>query len=278
MINLENLAEAQSNTDILEKHVTFGSKGIKLNGTMYLPAKASSYSLVPAAIMCHGYGNKQAAFEVSARDLAAKGVAILTFDFRGHGDSGGKLDDSIVDDVMDAYNYLYNQPEVDHKRMGLIGHSMGATSAIVAAGKLKTAKVLIALSCPGEVNYAVVRNPKHFTFPAVIYLAKFLFKIINRVQGIKVRADWKKFLEFWPQTKPSKALSGLDDCSKLFVFCLRDIASPYQNFMYSYAMATEPKQVMIASGTHNTPMEIGTLQTQWLKWAENALHGKHVSS
>jgi pimeloyl-ACP methyl ester carboxylesterase len=264
----------KTNSQITKRAIIFGSKGIRLNGTIYLPECASREHRVPGAILCHGYGNEQAAFEASALELAAEGVATLTFDFRGHGASGGLLDGSIVDDVVDAWDYLHDQPEVDCKRMGLIGHSMGAFSAILAAGKLKRAKVLIALSCPGEIDNVVANDPGHFANPILRHLITLIFKIVNIVHRMDVRVDWKKFVEFWPKMKPSEALAGLDDCAKLFVFCLADKASPFHNFMYSYAMATEPKQVIVASGSHNTPMEMGTLRTEWMKWAVDALHGR----
>jgi alpha/beta superfamily hydrolase len=262
---------------ITKKIVSFGSNGIKLNGTVYIPAGASRQNRVPAVVMCHGYGNEQAAFETSARELAAEGVATLTFDFRGHGESEGILDGSIVEDVLDAWGYLHDQPQVDRKRMGLVRHSMGAFSAILAAGKLKKAKVLIALACPGEINNPVARNTRHFAHPVLIQIAKSIFKSVNFYYKLKVRVDWKKFLEFWPKMKTSDSLAGMDDCSKLFVFCLKDMASPYQNFLPAYAMASEPKQVMVAQGHHNTPMELGTLRNQWIKWAVTKLHGNKIN-
>jgi len=274
LFDLKPFSIEEPSTTITERIINFGSNGIKLNGTLYIPAGASRQNRVPAVVLCHGYGNEQTAFETSARDLVAEGVATLTFDFRGHGESGGILDGSMVDDVMDAWAYLHDQPEVDRKRMGLIGHSMGAFSAILAAGKLNKAKMLVALSCPGEVENAVARNPRHFAHPVLIQVAKLIFKITNYIYKFKVRVDWKKFLEFWPKMKPSESLAQLDDCSKLFVFCLSDLASPYQRFLTAYAMASEPKQVMIAQGSHNTPMESGTLRIQWLKWAVNMLQCK----
>ena len=273
--HLETTRSDPAGNTVSERPVTFGSKGIKLNGTIFIPDNAGKSNRLPGAVMCHGYGCEGSVFENSARALAEEGVITLTFDFRGHGSSGGKLDGSIIEDVMDAWEYLHNQPEVDRKRMGLIGHSMGAFSAILAAGKLNKARVLVALACPGEINNAVARNTGHIAHPLLRYTAVLIFLIATLVNKLKVRVEWKKFIEFWPKMKPSQALSGLEDCSKLFVFCLNDSISPYNRFLYSYAAASEPKQVMIGAGHHNTMMEPGSLRTQWQKWVVGALHKRH---
>lgn len=275
MTNLQTSA-TQPTTTILEKSITFGSKGIALKGTIFMPSHAGKHNHVPGAVLCHGYGSDSAVFENSARELAAEGVATLTFDFRGHGASGGLLDGSIVEDVMDAWNYMYEQPEIDRKRMGLIGHSMGAFSAILAAGKLKKAKVLVTLACPGEIHNKVAGNPKHVAYPFLRHIATLIFKITRRWNKLTVRVDWKKFIEFWPKMKPSQSLASLEECNKLFVFCLDDIAAPYHNFIYSYAMASEPKHVLVTTGNHKTPMESTSLRTQWQKWTVGALYGRHT--
>ncbi len=271
----ETVSTAPAGNTISERPITFGSKGIRLRGTIFTPENAGKSNRLPGAVMCHGYGSDRAAFENSARALAEEGIITLTFDFRGHGSSGGKLDGSIIEDVMDAWEYLHNQPGVDRKRMGLIGHSMGAFSAILAAGKLNKARVLVTLACPGEIDNAVARNTGHIAHPLLRYAAVLIFQTVMLVYKLKVRVEWKKFIEFWPRMKPSQALSGLEDCSKLFVFCLNDMVSPYNRFLYSYAEASEPKQVMIGPGHHNTMMEPGSLRTQWQKWAVGALYGRH---
>ena len=262
---------------VSERHVAFGSNGFKLNGTLFMPSGASRYRRLPGAVMCHGYGGDGLAFENSARTLASEGIITLTFDFRGHGASGGTLDGSIVNDVIDAWDFLRSQPEVDHKSMGLIGHSMGAFSAILAAGKLKKAKVLVALACPGEIKNKVVRNRHHFVHPLLRLIARSIFQYFNLINKVSIRVNWGRFLDFWIRTKPSEALSGLDNCAKLFVFCLSDQTSPYNRFLYSYAMASEPKQVMISSGNHTSMIEPGDLRTQWQKWTVGALHGRHLN-
>jgi len=260
---------------VSELPVTFGSNGVKLYGTLYIPSGAYKGQRLPGAVMCHGYGGDHIAFENSARALAAGGIIALTFDFRGHGCSDGILDDNIVSDVLDAWEFLRSRPEVDRKSMGLIGHSMGAFSAILAAGKLKKARVLVALACPGEIKNKVVRNPKHFVHPLLRLIARSIFQYFNLINKIKIRVDWRRFLEFWIRTKPSEALSDLEGCAKLFVFCLSDQTAPYNRFLYSYAMASEPKQVMISTGHHTSMMEPTELREQWQKWTIGALHGRH---
>jgi alpha/beta superfamily hydrolase len=275
MTNTQTPTTEQTSTAILEKVIAFGNNGINLTGKMFIPANAGKHNRVPGAVLCHGYGSDQVVFEHSARELAAEGIATLTFDFRGHGDSEGELDGHIVDDVMDAWDYLHAQPEIDRKRMGLIGHSMGAFSAILAAGKLRKAKVLVALACPGEINNPIALNPRHIFHPALSWGITMIFKFVQRTHNLKVRVNWKKFIAFWPKMKPSKALAEMDECSKLFVFCLGDLAAPYSKFLYSYAMASEPKRIMVTTGNHDSPMEEDMLRSQWEKWTIGALHGRH---
>jgi len=269
------LASEATNTNILEKQISFGSNGIKLNGKLFLPAGASRHHRVPGAVLCHGYGNDQASFEASARTMSEEGIAILTFDFRGHGSSGGTLDGRMVEDVLDAWDYLHSRPEVDRKRMGLIGHSMGAISAVMAAGKVKKARALVALACPGEIKHVVMENPDHIAYPWFRRVIGLIMRISTRVSKLKVRVDFHKFLDAFPKMKVSEALAGLEDCSKLFVFCISDRVTPYNRFLYSYARSSEPKQVILTNGNHNTPLESDTLRSHWTSWAIRTLHGRH---
>ncbi len=261
-------------SDIVEKQITFGTNGIALNGKLFVPADAHKYNRVPGAVLCHGFGNEQAAFEISARTMAEEGVMTLIFDFRGHGESGGVLDGCMVEDVIDAWDYLHAQPEIDRKRMGFIGHSMGAISAVMAAGKVKKAKAIVALACPGEIKHNILVNPKHFAYPWFRRGIAFAMKMGAIIKKLRVKADMHRFLDSFPKMKIAEVLAGLEDCSKLFVFCTNDSVTPYQRFLYSYAMASEPKQFLLTTGHHGTPIESDALRSQWTKWAIGALHGK----
>ncbi len=59
--------------------------GVELRGTFYPASKAKA----PAVLMLHRYGGNRQAWEKLAEELQNKGFAVLTFDFRGHGESTG---------------------------------------------------------------------------------------------------------------------------------------------------------------------------------------------
>jgi len=267
-----NLGDTPSN--IVEKQITFGTNGIPLNGRIFIPADADKDNRVPGAVLCHGFGNEQAAFEISARTMAEEGVMTLIFDFRGHGDSGGVLDGRVVEDVIDAWDYLHAQPEIDHRRMGFVGHSMGAISAVMAAGKVKKAKAIVALACPGEINHHILTDPGHIAYPWFRRAIAFAMKCGAIIKRLKVKADLHRFLDAMPKMRISEVLAGLEDCSKLFVFCNNDNVTPYHRFLYSYAMASEPKQFLLTTGHHGTPIESDALRSQWTKWTIRTLRDK----
>jgi len=73
-------------------------------------------------------GTKATALEMAAR---ARGQAFLRFDYRGHGESGGRFVDSTVGDWLEDALALF-----DHATMGpqiLVGSSMGGWIALLVA-------------------------------------------------------------------------------------------------------------------------------------------------
>lgn len=116
------------------------SKGQTLRGDIYVPEE--KYKLkYPAVIVCHGiYGNKDEHNKVDlAEALYKQGFIVLKFDFAGRGKSEGKFEDITlsqqVTEIQSAIDALYSLPQVDKKRLGLVGHSFGGSAAIMAAAK-----------------------------------------------------------------------------------------------------------------------------------------------
>ena len=275
---------------IKEFPISFGSHGLKLKGKVLLPSKASSAKPVPGAVLCHGFAAAPRVMEPAARIMASQGVGSIIFDFRGHGASEGVVDGKMSDDVIDAWNTLCLLPEIDSSRMGVAGHSLGALSAIIAAGKLDRPRAIVALSCPpetespvpieesktigrwGKEDKAILEYPKNGAFPWMKGLAAFICRAWLYLGCFKVRVNWNKFMTAFPQLKMSEVLDRLEDCSKLFVFCKGDRVTPYNKYTPIFESACQPKELILASnGFHTTPLLPGALRSQWTNWMVKTL-------
>jgi uncharacterized protein len=99
------------------------------------PAEACG-TPAPAVIVMHGWGGNAAMMLPLARPLRDAGFAALYVDARCHGASD---DDSFAslprfaEDIEHALDWLERQAGIDPARIGLIGHSVGAGAALLAA-------------------------------------------------------------------------------------------------------------------------------------------------
>jgi uncharacterized protein len=118
--------------------------GIELAGTLTLPHGAGPF---PAVALVSGSGAQDRdhtlfghrTFLVIADHLTRAGIAVLRYDDRGVGESGGRFAGAtsydFAGDAAAAVTYLQRQGEVDANRIGLIGLSEGALIApLVATG------------------------------------------------------------------------------------------------------------------------------------------------
>ncbi len=129
------------------EEVSFGSDTITLAGTLTLPKGAGPW---PAAVLITGSGAqdrdentpgpgglKLGIFRSIADALTRSGIAVLRYDDRGVGGSGGDLNTAglsdLVADVHAAVGYLRGRHEIDAARIALVGHSEGAIIAPIVA-------------------------------------------------------------------------------------------------------------------------------------------------
>ena len=136
--------------------------GITLAGTLTLPTKEGVF---PAVILITGSGGQNRdeelfghkPFLVLADYLTRNGVAVLRYDDRGVGQSGGEFETAttadFATDAQAAFNYLQTRKEINQKKTGLAGHSEGGTvAAMVAAGNANVAFIVLmaGANIPGD--------------------------------------------------------------------------------------------------------------------------------
>ena len=78
--------------NIESRHVDIWSDGTRLSGDLWYPRGLKSGYKLPAVILCHGWGGVRSHFnQTYASEIAAAGYIVLTFDYRGWGDSDSRL-------------------------------------------------------------------------------------------------------------------------------------------------------------------------------------------
>lgn len=108
--------------------------GLILRGELVLPEK-DSYDI---AILMHGFtGNRNGELLTGLADtLLKKGVSSVRFDFNGHGESDGKLEEmTMFNELADAKAILdYVRALKNVRNIYLVGHSQGGVVASMIAG------------------------------------------------------------------------------------------------------------------------------------------------
>ena len=86
-------AHAQSNlgpSDVVSRRATVSSEGIALAAEVH-QLKSTAGQPRPTIVLCHGWGGEMAGLKRQAAAFAAAGYTAITFDYRGWGESGGRL-------------------------------------------------------------------------------------------------------------------------------------------------------------------------------------------
>ncbi|MCC7492673.1 MAG: alpha/beta fold hydrolase [Fimbriimonadaceae bacterium] len=134
--------------------------GVTLAGTLTLPPGAGPH---PAVILVTGSGSQNRdeeildhrPFAVWADTLTRRGIAVLRVDDRGVGGSSRSAqpaDDTTADyatDVLAGLAYLRGRPELDSRRLAVMGHSEGGLIAPAVAAWCPDLAAIVLLAGPG---------------------------------------------------------------------------------------------------------------------------------
>jgi dienelactone hydrolase len=118
--------------------------GVPLAGMLY----EASPRPAPAVVLVHMLGRSKDEWMPIAERLQDSGVSALAIDLRGHGHSagnGGELP-AMVGDVHAAVVWLSTRPGVRAASLGIVGASLGANLAVLAAAEQSAVRALALVS------------------------------------------------------------------------------------------------------------------------------------
>lgn len=145
-----------------DENVRVEANGFSLAGTLSKPAGAQGP--LPAVILVSGSGPTDRDETVAgipifgqlAHTLAEAGFAVLRYDKRGVGQSGGRPESATLgdyaDDVRAAVRMMADRKDIDRKRIALVGHSEGGSLALITASKEKRVAAVALLATVGTTG------------------------------------------------------------------------------------------------------------------------------
>ncbi|MES2941509.1 MAG: alpha/beta fold hydrolase [Pseudomonadota bacterium] len=112
------------------KHIQIPMGDRTINGTLVAPD-----TVVPGALLVHGWDGSQEQYLARAHAIAALGCICLTIDLRGHASDKEHRNtvtrEDNLNDMLSAYDLLVSHPAVDSRSVVLIGSSYGGYLAAV---------------------------------------------------------------------------------------------------------------------------------------------------
>lgn len=211
--------------------------GHSLGGTFTKPAKVAG--LLPVVISITGSGPQDRdeyiglgpkgyrLFRQVADTLGRRGIAMLRYDDRGVGESGGNhaaaTSRDFANDVRAAIAYLRTRRDIDPRRIMLVGHSEGGMIApmvaldepqlagiVLMAGTARTGRQIIEF----QNKYAIERD----TTLSPARRAERLAQVPSAVDSVLKTAPWLRFFGDYDPTATAKRvktpvliLQGSDD-------------------------------------------------------------------
>jgi uncharacterized OsmC-like protein/pimeloyl-ACP methyl ester carboxylesterase len=126
-----------------------GSEGQQLAAALDLPEREPlAYALFAHCFTC---GKDVLAAKRIAEALAAKGIAVLRFDFTGLGSSEGDFANSTFSsNVADLVRAADRLRETRKSPAILIGHSLGGAAILAAAAQIPDARAVVTIAAPSD--------------------------------------------------------------------------------------------------------------------------------
>ena len=196
----------------------------------------------PALVVMHGWGGNAEMMLPLAAPLHEHGYALLLVDARCHGQSD---DDSFAslprfaEDIDAALAWLAGRPEVDAARLGVIGHSVGAGAALLAASRRRDLRAVVSLAAfahPAGMmrRWLASKRVPHWPFGA------YILAYVQRVIGFR-----------FDDIAPCHTIARVT-CPVLLVHGLEDDTVPVDEARQIHAArSSDAVELLLVPGSHD---------------------------
>lgn len=229
-------AIATRTIDATVEEIVFHTRdGVTLRG-WYLAHKAARDVLV----ICHGFAMNRHELLDLARALHGGGHAVLLFDFRAHGTSGGSrttIGYREAGDIIAAIAYLRTRPELAALPLGVAGISMGAAAALLAAAREPQIGAVAADSSFTALTDTALGSLRALCHAALVPLGPLILRFGELLTSAKLAAN-----------RPIDAMAIIAPRPVLIIHDTKDTFIPVRNAFALYDAASEPKELWVRPG------------------------------
>lgn len=206
---------------------TTTSDGVRLVGWMAADPAPGDSALWLLAFHGNGGNVSSAGRPEHYRALRALGLNLLTFDYRGYGESEGWPSEAgLYRDADAAYDYLRRVLGVPPERIVLYGHSLGSAVAVDLASRHPAAGLVL----EGSFTSVPDVGQRVYPFLPVRLLARNRFDSGEKIARVAI--------------------------PKLFLHARRDDVIPFRLGQRLYRMAPGPKRFVELRGGHNDAYDV----------------------
>jgi len=229
---------------MINRTVALEVESIKISGQIYLPGEAERVHY-PVVCVCHGIpahppDPNDRGYPVLAERVCREGLAVLIFNFRGTGASGGNLDIlGWTRDLKAVIDYLWALPEVDRSHLALMGFSGGAAVSVYVASQDERVSHVVACACPARFTFSERDEPQKI----VEY-----FRGLGAIRDVAFPPSLEEWFGGFREVSPVKYVAGIAPRPLLLLHGSQDDVVPVAQADEMYAQAGEPKQLAIIDG------------------------------
>lgn len=204
------------------EEVTVPSGDLRLAGTFTYPKQGGPFASVLLVTGSGPQDRDETLFEhkpflVISDFLTKAGYAVLRLDDRGTGKSTGNFRSAglkeFTDDALAAVAWLKERPEVNPKRVGILGHSEGGAVGPLAALRSADVAYVVMLAGPAQpfeellleqsAGLMRVAGAPESAIEANAQISREAFAILRREpDDAKARAELEKAAEKWKSSEP----------------------------------------------------------------------------
>ena len=224
-------------TDVQPEFVKFAARdGGKLSA-WFVPGPDSAQKPWPCIMLVYGYAGFKEQMAYYAKIVHEAGFASLMFDMQGSGLRRGRpvtLGYKEKWDLMDAVRYVRGRPDVDGERVGVLGVSMGAATALLAAEDDPHIKAIVADSSYATVADMIQPGLRAFVGSPATVFAPLIVWFAETMMGVKAS-------EITPEASARK----LGDRPVFIIHGSDDSLTDPKSADRLYAALTGPKELWI---------------------------------